>query len=244
MKKHFVFLLLMFLFVARVDAASLCTFQEEVELNQKAKNVKVSYEIEKEKVIVGIEDSGEEDAGTVEQDIFNINILNVTEEFYVVVKNDKNDKTATYRSSDAKDGIITFRHNDVSQVTNFTFTVYTSDKTKCPDETFNTLYLQTPKFNFFSNLVVCNELTDFFLCERYITIDNVDQAVFYSQLEKYKAGKINDKGEEVTTTNFFDRVILFFSQYGLYILAGIAVIGVAAFVIYRVTHRKQRELGL
>ena len=237
MKKLFVFLLMMFLFVINVDAASLCSYQEQVELNQKSKNVKVSYEVVEGDLVL-------DDGSTIKQDMFDIKILNVTDEFYVTVKNDQNGDERRFTSSDAKDGIITFRWKGVSKIVNFTFNVYTTDKTTCPDEMYNTVYLRTKRYNPFHNMAICNELDDFFLCEKYVDVEDVDQAVFYSQLEKYRNGKIDNKGEEIDNTNFFDRVFDFFKQNGLYILGGLVLIAGVSFIVYRITHKKQRELGL
>ena len=45
MKKFFVFLLLSFGLVFNVEAASICSYKEQNEINQKAANIKVNYEI-------------------------------------------------------------------------------------------------------------------------------------------------------------------------------------------------------
>ena len=79
MKKLAIFLITgLLLFTINVKAASNCSYQEQAELNSKAANVKVSYEVVEE--TIGTEDF-------YVNSFFKISITNVSEEFYVVVQN-------------------------------------------------------------------------------------------------------------------------------------------------------------
>ena len=189
MKKFVFFSLMMFLFVGSVNAASLCSYKEEVENNQKSANIKASYEM-----TVGSIDYG--DGDIAEYDIFRINVMNVIEDFYVVIKNDFNNEVKTLRHSDNVDGVVSFDWEESDEITNFTIEVYTTNKTSCPDEKVRTLYVRTPRYNPYSRLVSCQELDEFKYCEKYVEFAELTDKQFYSQLEKYQDGKIDGEGNK------------------------------------------------
>ncbi len=239
MKKILSFLVVMFLFNINVSAASLCDYTEQSELNSKAANVKVSYDIVDSKVT--FED------GNADIRIFRIQILNVTEDFYVVVKNDINKEEKTYYSTDAVDGVISFDWDYAETVTNFTIQVYTTNKTNCADEKYKTFYLTTPRYNEYSNIETCQELTDFYLCQEFVTFADISRDKFISQLESYRNGEVNNKGEEQEENEnptITDKIFEFIDDNKWYIIGGLSVIIIASFVIHRVKTKKQRELGL
>lgn len=239
MKKILSFLVVMFLFNINVSAASLCDYTEQSELNSKAANVKVSYDIVDSKVT--FED------GDADIRIFRIQILNVTEDFYVIVKNDINKEEKTYYSTDAVDGVISFDWDYAETVTNFTIQVYTTNKTNCADEKYKTFYLTTPRYNEYYNIETCQELTDFYLCQEFVTFAEVSRDKFISQLESYRNGDVNNKGEEQEENEnptITDKIFEFIDNNKWYIIGGLSVIIIASFVIHRVKTKKQRELGL
>ena len=100
MKKIFLFLLLLFALNSKVIAASRCPYQEEVTLNQKAANVKASPEITTKLVhFLDMDDY---------VDVYKISILNLTEDFYVVITNNINDEKITLTHSDTTNNTASF----------------------------------------------------------------------------------------------------------------------------------------
>jgi len=239
MKKILTFLIVMFLFNINVSAASLCSYQEQTELNSKAANIKVSYEI--------VEETIEFEDGESSMKLFKIEILNVTDEFYVLIKNDVTKDEKIYYSSDAKDGVITFDWDYAETVTNFTIQVYTTNNTNCAEEKYKTFYLTTPRYNEFYNIETCQELTDFYLCQEYVTFGEISREKFLTQINNYKNGDVNNEGEnpvEPTEPKVVDKIFEFIDNNKLYIISGFLVITAIGFGIYRVRTKKQRELGL
>lgn len=238
-KKFLMFLLTIFLFSANVSAASICSYEEQATLNQKAANIKVKYDV--------VEDlKGVDDLNYVEY-YFNIFITNVTEEFYVVVKNDYNNEEKTYYSNDAVDGIITIKWENIHDVTNFTVLVYTSDNSSCPDEKYKTIYLTTPRYNTFSDLDICSENMDFTYCQKYVTFAEIDENEFFEKIAGYFSQKENSDDKSSNDTEnptFFDKIFNFVDEYKLFFIGGIVIVVAGIIVIYQIRTKKQRKLGL
>lgn len=238
MKKFLKFFIITFLFIftKSVNAASVCSYEEQIELNQKAGNVKVSYDVVEE-VVHYTEDTTRK--------LFEISILNITDDLYVVVKNDADKTVITFTSKDVKDGIAKFRWAYVEDVTNFTFDIYTSNKTKCPNEKYKTLTLSTPRYNKYFNWEVCQGNEDFYLCKEFVTAAKIPQKDVFDQIGKYKQHQINENGEEPESKpTFIDNFIKFVNEYKFYIIGGFVLIGGTSAIIYSKTKKKQRELGL
>lgn len=244
MKKVITFIVVMFLLNIRVSAASLCSYQEQSELNSKAANIKASYEIIKE--VTDNNDDAYADTVLIE-DYLKVSIANVTEEFYVLVKNDYTKEQKTYTAKSAKDGIISFDWKNTDAVTNFTIQVYTTNKVKCPDERIKTIYLTVPRYNKFSNRDICLEHTDFYLCQEYVTFAEIDNIKFTEQMVKYLNKEVDNKGEvqeEPTPSTPTDIIFNFINTYKWYIIIVILVGVFAGVSIYKAKTKKQRELGL
>ena len=239
MKKILTFIIVILSLNIKVSAASLCNYTEQTELNSKAANIKVSYELIDDVV-------GTSDEGYVNY-YFKISIVNVTEDFYVVVKNDYNDEENTYYSSDAQDGIITIKWPYSDKVTNFNIQAFTSSKTNCPNEKFKTVYLTTPRFNKYSEREICLDYPDFNYCQKFVTFAEIDDAEFVDKMVKFSESENKGTTDEPITQDdvtIVDKIIEFIDDYKFIILGGIGLIVIGSVVIYRVRTKKQRELGL
>lgn len=239
MKKLFVIFAAVFLCSINVSAASICDYKEQTALNQKAANIKVNYEVVTEREEYGeIADSSE---------VFDISIFNVTEDFYIVVKNNINNVEKKYTVDDVQNGIIKFRWTYATSVTNFTIQVYSTNKTSCPDEKYKTIYLTTPRYNKFYRRETCQNNLEFYLCQKFVTFSEISEDKFLNQLEKYRNNKINTEGHEIVEpekVTLFDKIFEFLDNYKWYIISsGVVILGVIV-VIQRKKMKKQRELGL
>jgi hypothetical protein len=234
MKKILTFLLAFFIMSTGVLAA--CSVNDKAELNQKAANVKVTYEIKKETI--------QFNKGAIDYPYFKISILNVDDDLQFVVKNNIDKGSKTYKYADAVKDIITFNNFDTSKIFNYTIEVYISDTAKCYSEKLRTIYLTTPRRNDYYQRAVCNDYPDFYMCQEYVTFEDIPQSTFEEKLDSYQKGKIADNGEEVVEKTFFDKVFGFIDKYKFIILGGTIVIVGGAIVIARKKNKKSRELGL
>lgn len=232
MKKLLTLLLMLGIGVMPVKA--VCNFTDKAAANKKAANVKLNYEV--------VEDKQEYDDGTISiNEYFKLTLLNVTEDLYVTVTNDVTNTTNTYRYSDAKDGIITFNWDNNDVVTNFTAKVYGSDKSPCKDEELRTIRKQTPRYNDFANRAICEDMKDFYLCEKYTTIENIDESMFINKVTDYAEGKIDDQGESKEEKK--DKNLLYYlNEYKWYIIGGLLVVAIGSGITVVIRNKKYREV--
>ena len=236
MKKFIVGILFFFVSTVIVFAESKCDYNEQAELLNKATNVKAEYEIKTELIHFVDMDAYVEH--------FVIEIYNVTDDFYVLIKNDYNDDSVKLRSSDATDGIISYTWDDTDTIINFTIEVYGSGSTNCVNEKFKTLYIQTPMYNPYYDREICEELTDFYLCQKYINTSIVTEDRFFEQLESYQNGLIDDNGNEVDNRTLFTKVTDFIKDNKWYFIGGcVLLLGVSGYAIMK-KNKRSRGLGL
>lgn len=232
MKKVLLFVFVFFMFSLNVIAD--CSYTEQAELLNKAANVKVSYEIKNE--VVHFVDM---DANV---DYFNIIITNLNNDFYATIKDDATNNLKNVVGN-SNDGIANYRWDNLDTITNFTIEVFVS-KGNCSGQKIKTLYLQTPRYNEYYNREICEELSDFYLCQKYITTNIPTEERFFEQLDSYKSGRINEQGETVDNRNFFDKTIDFIKDNKWFLLGGLVLITGGIVFVYTKKNKKRRELGL
>ncbi len=240
------FLLAILCFAPRIVlAASTCNNADKAELNKMAYNVTANYEI------VDIYDGQMEDfeSSTTPTTIDNyvrglrINILNITEDIYVKVTSKNDDTVKTYNYSDTENGIVSFETKDVEELNTYTIEVY-SNKASCKDELQRTLTLQTPMFNFYSQLEICEGKQDYYYCQEFIPTERVTATYFYQDIENYEKEQEEKKNEE-NNKNFIDKLKEFYENNKLIIYSvGIVIVvaGVATTVILVKKKRSRRVL--
>lgn len=232
MKKVLLFVFVFFMFSLNVFAD--CSYTEQAELLNKAANVKASYEIASE--VVHFVDM---DANV---DYFNIIITNLNDDFYATIKDDASNNLKNV-AGNSNDGIANYRWDNLDTITNFTIEVFAS-KGNCSGQKIKTLYLQTPRYNEYYNREICEELTDFYLCQKYITTNIPTEERFFEQLDSYKSGRINNQGEEIDNRNFFDKVFDFIKDNKWFMLGGLVLVTGGIIFVYTKKNKKRRELGL
>ena len=248
MKKILFAFLISVMCLSEVTAASTCTTSEKTELNKIIPNIKGSYEIIEEELDpseYGILDSKDEESEVdpPKTYYFNINIVNLTEQFYVVVTNDYNDETKTYNYSDVKDGILTFKWENIYEVTNFTIKVYTSRATGCADELQKTIPLRLPRYNEKADYVLCNQAQEFNLCQKFVTFAKMDSRDFIDRVSDY----IDEKNEELIEKeekekNIWEKIKKFVGDNAYVIIAGgVILIGTGVGITVIVIRKKWRN---
>ncbi len=228
-------LTLLLSFSSTVKAASLCSYEEQVNLGQKASNVQVSYEIKEKELKLPLIN------GTVKYIV--INILNIDDDIYITLKNDYNSQTWTFDSSNTKDGMATIEWENVDQITNFTYEIHASARTKCPDDRYKTGYLTLPRYNDFADRTMCTYNPEFYMCQTFVTFKETDEKTFLSQLESYKNGLIGPTGEPIENPTLLDKILTFINNNKWYLVGGLVLIG-GGLVVISIRNKKMRDLGL
>lgn len=238
MKRNFFVLtimLAMFLFIGNVNAEEkTCKPTELSELRTLAANVKVTYvpTTVVEKLEVPEPEVG---ADTVTARYLYIKIYNVTDKLLVTVTNGGDSVSGgikkTLSSKDiGSDGAITLRQRSISEMVDYNFKIF-STAYGCSGETLRTMKLTLPRFNYYSELDICKDIPDYYLCQQYTTF-KVDGATFYDKVDEYKAKLLTQKDDEVEdNTGLFNKTMNAVSDYK-YVVVGIVVaIGVVLTIV-------------
>lgn len=198
-KRIIIFLLVFITSINKANAT--CTSSEINGLRSEAFKIKTSYEITTK--LLGSGEFLPPDGADPDKEIsikipyFKIYINNLTENLYVTVYNDNTKETKTYNYQDSLNGTITLDWDKIVDIVNYTITVYSSDKTNCPDTKLYVTDLKTPRYNSYSTNKLCSKAKDFYLCKEYVTIPNVDYVTFMNRVQAYLDGQVNNEGEEV-----------------------------------------------
>ena len=136
-------------------------------------------------------------------------------EFYVEIKGavnspgvfkvtSDNNFNKTFYYKDAQDGIISFELSDLTKVNTFTFNVYNTDKSGCSQKLNRTFYLTTPRLNEYYNFNICEEIPDYYMCQKFVTYEDKVLTDFIHVTNEYKDKKIAE--EEELNKNFFEKL--------------------------------------
>ncbi len=226
MKKILLALFLVFSLNLKVNAASLCSYKEQTELNREAANVKATYEIKE------INETDSE--GPITFEVFEISILNITDNFYVQVRNDKTSEVKTFRKEDTTDGIAKFEWGDFDTLTNFTVQVYSTNATSCPNELYKTVYLTTPMFNPYSQRAICDEYSDLDVCQEFImSSTNITEEKFLDEVSKHRDEVSEEENPEAPSQNEKNNSLNYLWYLGGGIVVGLGIVIAVKLIISR-----------
>ncbi len=203
-KKILLILVTLVLNVTVVNAAS-CPAKDKADLLSLSSVINANY-IEQTGYYTEdqIDDPGDYEANKEQfaYNYFTIDLYNLTENYYVEITNNVNDKVKTVNYDDLKDGLYTFKHGSLNNVTTYTIEVYASGKTSCSGEHLTTKYLVVPKYNQYASLGMCEGNEDKAVCQKYTTSETYteDSVLAYLRNEKFNSDKDNDKDDD----NFVD----------------------------------------
>ena len=242
MKKNVFILLLLSVLLIKISGvnASTCTYSEQAQLNKDVANIKVTYEEKTGKVDPSLyECQGDSSACDVDYNYFGISVSNMTEDFYITVKNNIDNSVKTYRYSDAKDGIISFDWEQILNITTFTIDVYSSTETGCPRENYRTIYLTTPRKNPYHYYGQCQRDPEYYLCQKYVTFADMTFYEFAEKMEA-RAESIEEEKSQEMPQSIPEKVLDFISDNLIWVITGAVV---AAGGVYAVTIliRKKRK---
>ena len=222
-----IFMLAFFFMIGNVCAAedkeNMCTPTQLSELRSMAANVKVTYVPVSEAEKLGVP-NGETGGEYVTKRYLEIKIFNLNTKLMVNVTNGVDNFVVT--SNDMQgDGSVTIRQPSSGSAINYEFKV-TSLLYGCGLETLRTIKLTLPKYNYYSQLDVCQDIPDYYLCQPYTTY-SVDGGTFYDKVDEYKA-KLStlEKEKEDNNTSFVTNTMSGISKYKYLIVGIVVVVGV------------------
>lgn len=237
-------ILAIFSSITVVNAASKCSYEEQAELNNAVANIKVSYE--EAEGFYEYESDDLDESGGPEDAVYyylKVHVYNIPENTYIKVTNDVNNEVKYLQYKDSESGVVSFDWNDVEKVANFIFTVYSNNKTGCPNEEYRIINLTLPRFNRYSKLTVCDDKEDFYLCQRYVSSnEEISDSSFNEEYTTYINKKITEeeiKKEENKTLT--DKVKGFIGDNKITILVISTAIVVAGVVTTVIVIKKRRS---
>ena len=241
-RKIIVVLFTFILSINSVQAASKCDTAKRAELNREVANIKASYEIlERSPNFVGV-DWFDPETMTLDdlpkENYFKINITNLSENFYAEITNDKTSEKVVLTHANSVDGVASFERDDLSEVVKLTIKIFTTDATGCPGEEFRTNHLTLPRYNFNSQLTICSQIPNHYLCQPFVTYDEKDDVDFYyvvnKAIESEKEKTENEKEEGKTFAEKYLTKIL--------ITGGILIVGGGIITTLIIRNRRRREI--
>ncbi len=239
-KKMIVFymILALFLFMGNAKAEEeedLCSSVQLSELRSEAANVKVTY-VTGEEIETTNEPDPEIGVNKLRKHYVYIKIFNINSRMAVRVTPSGSGVSANQMVVDSSmvdlDGVITLRQPASDVNVNYQFNVY-SLYGGCSGRTLRTMKLTVPKFNIYSELDICSDVPDFYLCLQY-TNYNIDSATVYNRIEDYKARLSTQNVDEENSdgkNNTLSKTMTSISKYKYIIVGVIVAIGVVITVI-------------
>lgn len=222
--KYIIFtLLISFISIFHVNAS--CTDEEITSLKELANDIKITY-----KHLGKIEDEE-----GIYYNIFEVNIKNIDDDFYILYLNDTEKLVAT-------DGKITKNFNNGT----WKFNIYSN---KCGIK-ITDIDVYIPRFNTYSLDPLCEGIdgNDFPLCGKYyeydVSYDNfVDRVNYYRSIHDIDEN-INDekKDEKNLISLVYDSILNFFINYKLYIIISIAILLIVIVLFIIIRKRKKRGI--
>ncbi|MDD3187513.1 MAG: hypothetical protein PHD02_03460 [Bacilli bacterium] len=213
MKKLLIFFLILIIPMT-VHASPYCDYNEYNEILKKAGNVNIMVDYKE------LEDSA----------VFTITLYNIQADEYIV----NNETGNKYYYADTNNGIISF--NNITEPKIYKFTIY-STLNQCDDSALATLYATVPTYNKYYKNKLCEGIEDYKLCQRWSTID-LTYEEFKSQIDSYKASKIEEADKDDTYKSIFDYMLDFYLKYYYYLLPSIIVISIISIFIIKKRENK------
>ncbi|MBQ8659237.1 MAG: hypothetical protein IJ475_00155 [Bacilli bacterium] len=219
---------LAFMLLCNVNAES-CPLEQRTALSAMANNISVTYE--------EVTNSKYDENGVPFFDYsLDVKIYNMNSQMRMVVTNNQyNDQhNITYEDMDGK-GIITLRQKDASQKTTYTFKVY-GTSTDCYGKLLRTINLTLPKFNYFSQYTLCEDISEFYMCQKYVMYD-FGELEFLNGVEEYQKkiqaqeNELNGDGEIKDNTSVISKVAKKVSDNKFLVAGVIIAVGVVVTII-------------
>lgn len=210
----------------KVDTSGTkCNNEESKKVKDAAQKVEVSYTIKNMLVGTSI-DIDEPDMPEVEEyDYgFEIAIKNITEDIYVVVKNDYSNDVFTYHYADTENGVKTFESIATDEAVNFTFEVK-SENVNCKDEDYRKITLTTPIYNLYYRYQFCSDNPKSKVCKMFVN-EKISAKEFATEVnaKKEENQKSDDSNKKNVPTFVKENKYLFIIGGIVIVIIGVATV--------------------
>ena len=226
--------------IVKVQAAE-CSAVDKNEIKAKASNVRINY-------VPGIENVKTKDFDDREVDAqsryIDIKIFNLSSDLFMRVKssddNIKIDETLVDYRNMGPDGAITIRVPALDIVQEYVFEVF-SYSDNCKGEIVRTIRLTIPKYNTYSQLDICSDIKEFYLCQEYITFD-INKDRFFDQVNDYKENGAANADVLIDQTSALNKIVASQSKAKYFIVGILLVGGIAATYFIVKNNRKKNQI--
>lgn len=216
-----------------------CTFARKDELRAAAANVVVSYIPTEMKETITHENG---QVGELYNYYLDIKIYNVNTKLTIHAKDKTSGEEAYLDYYDlGPDGTITIRvPASTEQVRNWEFDIY-SYKYSCFTEPIRTIKLTLPMYNVNSDLNVCDDIPDYYLCRQYVT-SQTESEDFYKHINAYKEKlETREQNDNKNTTDGISNVVSKIKDYKYLVVVILIVIGIVITTIIVLKQKKGDE---
>lgn len=208
-------MIMLFSYMFCVQAS--CTDEELSTLKKKADDIKITY---KHLGYVELED------GNAYYDRFDVNIKNVSDDFYIMFYDEKLVPT---------EGVI----KETMVTGSWNLMIYSN---RCETQ-IDEIKFRLPRFNLYSMDPLCDGIDgdDFALCGKYYEYD-VDYDNFVARVKYYRTihNITSDGSDSDSSNNIFNLIFKYMSEYQIYIIVSLAVVLLILFIIITLMKRKKR----
>ena len=215
---------LSFFICQNVYAEDECDYAEQNRLNALASNVKANYSVSEEPEVY-----------------FTININNLTDEIYIMVKSSEDSEYQEYYYSEENGGNISFTSSEIYKKLDFTILIYAVNP-YCDRNELRTITVTTPRYNPYYGYEICEDVRDFYLCQKWSDFE-MSYEELVNRVNDYKEtlNKKTKETEEEPDKNIVKEVVNFVVKNYLYFVigAGVAVVTTSVILIIK---RKRRIL--
>lgn len=247
--KYVIFSTIIFGLFMLSGKAATCSYEERAKLNNQIANMEMNYEVitipldpdefVPPDFILGTPD---EENYVEYTDALQVNILNLTENTYVEVTNDYDEQTVRYNYSDTDNGNIAIVWETIGEFVTYTVEVYASNNTGCEGTLLRTMRISLPRYNDYSTYSVCEQVPDYYLCQRYVTFDPIDIDEFSTkvsaEIEKQKEETQN--AEE--NSHWYEEIGNFISDHKTpFIIGGISILIITGVIVVIVVRKRRRS---
>ena len=226
--------------IVKVQAAE-CSAVDKNEIKSKASNIRINY-------VAGVQDVKTKDYDDREVDAqsrhIDIKIFNLSSDLFMRVKSSNSnikieEKLIDYHNM-GPDGSITIRVPALDVVQEYIFEAF-SYSDNCKGEIVRTIRLTVPKYNTYSQLDVCSDIKEFYLCQEYITF-NIDKDKFFDQVNNYKENGATNADDLMDETSALNKIVASSSKTKYFIVGILLVGGIVATYFIIKNNRKKNQI--
>lgn len=246
MKKIFIIFALLLTFCYVNVGAVSCPYNVTHDLNTEVSHIKIKYEVKEKTFDFGVSGcDGDPESCNVTYEYFDVSILNMSENFYVVVKNNYNNETKKLYFKDAdKDGVVHFEHPYIMEKVTYTLTFYATDKTGCYGNKIKSYTKAFPRKNLYYFEELCDDIPNAEVCQKFVFYDEIEFKNFYNIATAEIEEKNGGKRGNVDDRNVLDKIIDFVVDNKWIFIGGAAGAVVVGFAISFNRKRKQDEKNI